>query len=510
MKKTFITLLTIIAIVFICVGCSQKNVEKVEEEKPKDGNVTIQYFNYVTEGGGIFLDYESLGIDRFEVNGINYRSLPFTLYNLPGNQYYSYTIKAFDAEGTLMASCSGQFAVVEDFTITQTATLVVKHQHKFRDEWSSDETYHWYGTSCGHSPTKDKTQHSFEGDVCTVCGYNRHVHTYSSSWSSHDYGHWHNATCDHEYLRADYEEHSFGPDTIGTEPTCTTNGEGNHTCTVCGTTVSYSIAAKGHSSSGDDTIITEASCLDGAGTFTCVNCGETISFIIPATGVHSFNEDQVCSVCSLHEPTGCYVFYDKGTYSDGWRYLEAAPADLRVVNGVPTVDASVNGYLGADLGYRYGYYRTSYNGSDLYVNGTTSYDTSNCTGTDIGTGKKNTQLLVSAMGEETYLFSSSSANKSKTANYPARLCDTLTYTVNGVTYDDWFLPSKDELNLIFSNTKLLENGLAAFTSSSMYWWSSSEGGVTSAWGQQYEDHGHGKQVNYSRQSGLLVRPIRAF
>ncbi|MDR2632603.1 MAG: hypothetical protein LBC51_03150 [Treponema sp.] len=26
-------------------------------------------------------------------------------------------------------------------------------------------------------------------------------------------------------------------------------------------------------------------------------------------------------------PAGGYVFYDKGTYAEGWRYLECAPED---------------------------------------------------------------------------------------------------------------------------------------------------------------------------------------
>ena len=39
-------------------------------------------------------------------------------------------------------------------------------------------------------------------------------------------------------------------------------------------------------------------------------------------------------------PAGGYIFYDRGYYENGWRYLEAAPADMKVINGVPTVDAT--------------------------------------------------------------------------------------------------------------------------------------------------------------------------
>lgn len=50
-------------------------------------------------------------------------------------------------------------------------------------------------------------------------------------------------------------------------------------------------------------------------------------------------------------PAGGYVFYDKRYHSDVWRYLEAAPANLRVVNGVPVVDSGVTGYSQSSARY---------------------------------------------------------------------------------------------------------------------------------------------------------------
>ena len=60
------------------------------------------------------------------------------------------------------------------------------HTHTFAEEWSSDETYHWHASTCGHEVTEGKTAHTF-GDwettkeptetesgkmesVCEVCG----------------------------------------------------------------------------------------------------------------------------------------------------------------------------------------------------------------------------------------------------------------------------------------------------------------------------------------------------
>lgn len=493
-NKLVIVLLAIVLALSI-TACSQK-------ETTKDGHITLQYIYYETASGALFYEEESLGIDHFELNGNTFRRPPYNIYNLPGNQFYDYTIKAYDAEGTLMASGSGQWMVVEGFTTPQTATLTVRHQHTFKDTWSSDATYHWHGSSCGHSAINDKTQHTFDGDICTVCGYDKHVHTYSSSWSSDNYSHWHAANCGHN-LTKDSASHSFGAETIITEPTCSKSGKGNHTCTVCGKTISYSIPKKEHISSGDDTVVTEPSCLEGEGTYTCGNCGETITFTIPATGVHQFNDDQVCTICGFHETTGMYVFYDKGSYSDGWRYLEAAPADLRVVNGAPTVDSTVSGYSSASTEYIFGYYRTSDSGGDLFVNGTTKYNSSDCTGTAIGTGKSNTQMLVSAMGSETY---SKSSGSSKTANYAARLCDILTYTVGGVVYDDWFLPSIDELNLMYTNLHM--KGLGHFGDYYTYWSSSeSSSGTHGAWKQYFND---GNQLSSNQINSFRVRPVRAF
>lgn len=198
-------------------------------------------------------------------------------------------------------------------------------------------------------------------------------------------------------------------------------------------------------------------------------------------------------------PAGGYVFYDKGYYSDGWRYLEAAPADLSVVGGVPTVASNSSG------SFVFGYYRMEDNGDNLCVNGTTTYSSSNCTGTAVGTGMANTQLLVGAMGAETY---SSKTGPSKTANYAARLCDILTYTFNGVSYDDWFLPSKDEQKMMYVN--LHKAGLGGFGASGnvVKYWSSSEGAYNSAWYIEYYD---GRQTNStSRDSTQRVRPVRAF
>ena len=188
-------------------------------------------------------------------------------------------------------------------------------------------------------------------------------------------------------------------------------------------------------------------------------------------------------------PSGGYVFYDKGEYSDGWRYLEAAPADLKLIDGVPSIDASCPGYSDGERWIRFGYYKKE--SGCLYVNGTKEYSEQNCTRTGIGEGKRNTQLLVDAMGD----------TDGDGFPYATRLCKTLVFEANGKTFDDWFLPSKDELNLI--HTKLGKLGRGNLSG---FYWSSSEGSTP----EDVWDLSNWRFEEYSRGQKNGIRPIRAF
>lgn len=52
--------------------------------------------------------------------------------------------------------------------------------HTYSSEWSYDETYHWHGATCQHtSELKDKEGHIFDGNVCTVCHYEKEIKEYT-------------------------------------------------------------------------------------------------------------------------------------------------------------------------------------------------------------------------------------------------------------------------------------------------------------------------------------------
>jgi hypothetical protein len=165
-------------------------------------------------------------------------------------------------------------------------------------------------------------------------------------------------------------------------------------------------------------------------------------------------------------PSGGYIFYDKGSYSDDWRYLEVAPPGWSGNAEDPSVDW---GDPGMFLG----------------------------TGAAIGAGAGNTERLVAKMGDTKSIFYK--------IDYPAKMCSDLVIVQDGVVYDDWFLPSKDELKMIFTIHVQSELGL-----SKEEYWSSSEYNERLTW---YQSYGGGDLVYErfsSRYPAFRVRPGRAF
>ena len=121
--------------------------------------------------------------------------------------------------------------------------------------------------------------------------------------------------------------------------------------------------------------------------------------------------------------------------------------------------------------------------------------TTEATETDIGTGPTNTNDIISSQG-------------GAAGSYAAGICADYSVTEGGVTYDDWFLPSKDELNPLYINRA----AIGGFVSSSPYtYWTSSQSSLGYAWSQEFGGGYSGSQ-NSSLQKVYTynIRAVRTF
>jgi hypothetical protein len=85
---------------------------------------------------------------------------------------------------------------------------------------------------------------------------------------------------------------------------------------------------------------------------------------------------------------------------------------------------------------------------------------------------------------------------------PARYCENMTYpATNG--YTDWYLPSKDELNLVLYAMHVAGKG--NFEASG--YWSSTEYSAPFAWGQYFTS---GSQDNVTKAGTFYVRCVRRY
>ncbi|MCE9538271.1 MAG: DUF1566 domain-containing protein [Bacteroidetes bacterium] len=110
-------------------------------------------------------------------------------------------------------------------------------------------------------------------------------------------------------------------------------------------------------------------------------------------------------------------------------------------------------------------------------------------GTAIGTGNQNTIDIMTGC---------------VTAGIAARLCGDL--ILGG--YNDWYLPSKDELNKLFIN-RIAIGGF--FISASANYWSSSEFNNNEVWIQDFGNGiGNGAQSSGSKLNTRYVRAVRTF
>ena len=124
------------------------------------------------------------------------------------------------------------------------------------------------------------------------------------------------------------------------------------------------------------------------------------------------------------------------------------------------------------------------------------YGSTGATGSAVGTGSANTDEIIS-------YFSGTGTTETSYAAGLARAYD-------GGGYNDWFLPSKVELNEMYTNKTTINttaalNGGSDFSTS--YYWSSTEAYSSRAWRQGFTSGG---QDTKDKDNTYYVRAVRAF
>jgi hypothetical protein len=208
-------------------------------------------------------------------------------------------------------------------------------------------------------------------------------------------------------------------------------------------------------------------------------------------------------------PGGGKIFYVAATPFDcgptratTCTYLEAAPPAL----GLASFDSDTVRTTGRTWAQSI---PVNYQGSP--VNNSTSPQTA--TATQIGWGYRNTRAIILQ-------------GNTDTATSAAALADSHTVTVSGVVYDDWYLPSKDELNQMckwvrgqaWTSDATVCNGTGTLNSATYGASEAGFGGLNYNSSTEYnggrsvgQNFGNGTQLTYQKnQSSMYVRPVRAF
>ena len=183
------------------------------------------------------------------------------------------------------------------------------------------------------------------------------------------------------------------------------------------------------------------------------------AYAVNNAGVH-YGEIKSFSTLNFYEigetgPSGGVIFHNKLDTIGGWNFLEVHTSDFS--NEIP------------------------------WGLNTTSIQTS----LELGSGESNTNFIFQSQGAS--------------SSYAALAC--LQYVHQG--YNDWFLPSRDELILIYEN--LYVNGIGFFTPNATYWSSSQDQTFPqNAWTVSMKTPMDNNYITNNKSTLLKVRPIRKF
>jgi len=217
------------------------------------------------------------------------------------------------------------------------------------------------------------------------------------------------------------------------------------------------------------------------GTCTRTDC----DVISPEAVVQALGHDHASSLTCKR--TGCDHQYELGdTGPAGGIIFYVAPAGFTM-----TDDGSIAYYLEAAPANMATTLRWSTLTWQEYVD--SGYNDSlwlDIPGTEtIGTGRENTALILVL---------------DPTA--PAALACKNYFAIGYESFNDWFLPSRDELNAMYI-ARAAPNNVAGLPTTSDFFWSSSRNYDGNAWLQRFDDGG---QTYGNKSGGHYVRAVRAF
>lgn len=197
---------------------------------------------------------------------------------------------------------------------------------------------------------------------------------------------------------------------------------------------------------------------------------------ITSTG-NSCTNSGPCAVGDIG-PAGGIIFHDAGPGSVGDRYFEVGPVETEVA-GIPWKPLTFNDVK-----------------TPLYT-GTASVSAKvqRVLAKGFGMGEVNTSQIV---------------QRYRRGNYPARYASTLVFG----GFDDWYLPSKEELRLVYRTLGTATPRLGNFGKS--FYWTSSEYDLNNAWTVNFKD---GQEFDREKwlipnsdtgMKAIRTRPIRSF
>ncbi len=103
-----------------------------------------------------------------------------------------------------------------------------------------------------------------------------HTHTYAAEWSSDEEYHWYGTTCEHTDVVKDKAAHSWNDGEVTKEASCSTAGERTFTCTDCGYKKIETISETGHITETLPSVSATCTTVGKTEGMKCRTCGEII------------------------------------------------------------------------------------------------------------------------------------------------------------------------------------------------------------------------------------------